>query len=357
MGKIRVPTPEKQTAATMGRDISEYVSGYGESLGKVLGFEKKFRPQFGAQNIADIGQYQRGLQALQGQATATAQQQLQAAQIASLGGMTRQAGLARGLMQAISPGGAALTSQSRQASVAAQKYAEQFKLEAQQARAQYEPSLEKLSTAGMTKLAERAYQEADTLSPEAIRNAQQAAREAGMASGRIGGASTIAAEIMNREAAKAQRRSEAAQFGGLAFQQQATAAEQQRAAQAQGFGQFSSLGQQNLQAQEAARMANQQAFNQQQAFYSQPVLGLLGSTPQNYSAGQQFTQYGMGMLGKSTPGLISPDTGLNLAAAGRKDLLGAQSAQAQANASRSAGISSGIGAAAGGAMVVGAVLI
>jgi hypothetical protein len=54
----------------------------------------------------------------------------------------------------------------------------------------------------------------------------------------------------------------------------------------------------------------------------------------------------MGMLGKSTPQLINPDTGANLAAAYRRDVLGAQSANAQASASRSAGMMS-----AGGAIV------
>jgi hypothetical protein len=53
--------------------------------------------------------------------------------------------------------------------------------------------------------------------------------------------------------------------------------------------------------------------------------------------------------------MINPDTGANLAAAYRRDVLGAQSAQAQANASRSAGMMSGIGAIGGAA--VGAALI
>ena len=343
MGSTSVPAPEEQTSETMARDISAFVKGYGQSLPQVLYFEKKFRPEFADLNIADIKRYQTGLQALQNKAAIESQRQLQYAKKTEIAGMTAQAGAARYLMKSASPEGAALVGQSQKAAEAAQRYAAQFRQEAQQARAQYEPSLEKLSTAGMTKLAERAYQEADTLSPEAIRNAQQAAREAGMASGRIGGTSTIAAEIMNREAAKAQRRSEAAQLGGLAFQQQSAAAEQQRAAQAQGFTQFSSLGQQNIQAQEAARLANQQAFGQAQSFYSSPVLSLLGSVPQNYAVGQQSLGSAMAMLGKSAPGLVSPDTGLNLAAAGRKDLLGAKSAEAQAKASQTAGIASGVG--------------
>ena len=310
----RVPKPKPLTAPSMQQDISSYVGGYGASLPGVLGFEKQYRPEFGALNLADIGQYQRGLQGLQGGATRTAQAQIQAAQEASIGGMTRLSGQARGLMEALSPRGAELTEQSFLASQAAQKYADQFNID----------------VSGMTNLAQKAYQSAESLSPEQIRSAEQTAREAGMMSGRVGGSSTVAAEILNREAAKSQRRSEAAQLGGLAFQQQ------------------SSLGQQKLQAQEAARQAGQQALGQQQSFYTQPIFGLLGSTPQSYAAGQQFTEYGMGMLGKSTPGLINPDVGLNLAAAGRRDLLQSQSAQAQASASRSAGMMGGIGSAIGG---------
>lgn len=310
--KAKAPKPKPITQASMGKEISNYVGGYGEALPSVLALEQKYRPQFGAQNLADIGQYQMGLQALQGQATQTAQQQLQEAQAASIGGMTGLAGSARGMMQAISPEGAGLVGQSVQASQAAQKYADEFNID----------------ISGITNLAQKAYQSAESLSPEQIRSAQQTAREAGMMSGRVGGASTVASEILNREAAKAQRRSEAAQLGGLAFQQQ------------------SSLGQQKLQTQEAARQASQQAFGQQQSFYTQPIFGLLGSTPQSYGAGQQYTQYGMGMLGRSTPGLINPDVGLNLAAAGRRDELAAASANAQASASRSAGMMG-----AGGAII------
>ena len=313
--KAKAPTPAPVTQQSMGQDISNYVGGYGQALPGLLSLEQQYRPQFAALNIAEMNQYQQAAQEAQARATAAAQQQIQAAQEASIGGMTGLAGKARGLMQEISPEGAGLIGQSVQASQAAQRFADQFN-----------PNV-----AGITRLASRAYESAESLSPEAIRNAQQTAREAGMMSGRVGGASTIASEILNREAAKAQRRSEAAQLGGMATQQK-------------------------LQAQESALQASQQAFGQQQSFYTQPIFGLLGSTPQSYSAGQQFTDYGRGMLGRSTPGLINPDVGLNLAAAGRRDLLQSQAANAQASASRSAGMMGGLGAAAGGA-IVGAALI
>ena len=532
--KIDDAQAKKVTRTT--QDISAYTEGYRQALPSVVDIENQYRPQFGAANIADIGQYQQGLQALQGTATGTAQQQLQDAQRASISGMTDLAGGARGLLQTISPEGASLVGQSMAGAQSAQQYANQFGQAAQQAYGQYAPDTSRLTqtvadyspvgmpsqtisqytgpsvpsqnissyspmgtpsqtiiggdkrfgnlspnvqqfqldTSGITGLAQKAYQTADTLSPEQMRAAQQTAREAGMSSGRVGGTGTIAAEILNREAAKAGRRSEAAQLGAQAFQQQssaaqiqqanqqalfaqrqaqvgqrqsqaefnlqrqqaqfgqgaqqtqlgmqqaeqlratqqaqfeqgaqqaqiqmqsaeqqraneqakfsqgtqltqlgmqqaeqaratqqaqfgqqATAMEQQRAAQAQGFNQFSLLGQQQLQAQEAARMANQQAYGQQQSFYTQPAFGLLGSTPQSYTAGQQFTQYGIGLLGQSTPQMINPDTGVNLGAAERQDANNLKMANTQADASKSAGMMGGIGAAAGGA-IVGAALI
>ncbi len=271
--KAKVPTPQEPN---IGQDISKYVSGYGEALPSVLGLEQKYRPQFGELNLADITQYQQGLQALQGGATATAQQQLGAARGAEFAGMTGQAGQVRGLLGAISP------------------------------ESQRMMELQNLQ-------AEQAYASSQGLSPQEQRTATQTARESYGAAGRLGGNLGIVGEAMGRENVLSQKRQEAAGRIG-------------------------------------------QAYGTSQQFYS-PALSLLGGTPTSYGAGQQFTEYGMGMLGSSTPKMINPDTGANLAAGYRKDVLGAQSAQAQANASRSAGISSGVGAAAGGAMVVGAVLI
>jgi len=50
-----------------------------------------------------------------------------------------------------------------------------------------------------------------------MRMAQQQAREAGLARGRLGDTSSIAAEILGREDVLARRRAEAAQMGQLAF--------------------------------------------------------------------------------------------------------------------------------------------
>jgi hypothetical protein len=58
---------------------------------------------------------------------------------------------------------------------------------------------------------------------------------------------------------------------------------------------------------------------------------------------------GLGGMKQGTPGLISPDMGLNLGAAERQNMLAAQSANAQARASYSSGLFGGIGSMVGGA--------
>ena len=161
--------------------------------------------------------------------------------------------------------------------------------------------------------AEQAYAASQGLSPQEERLAKMSARETYGASGRLGGNLGIVGEAMSREGFKVGKRQEAAGRIG-------------------------------------------QAYETSQQFYS-PALGLLAGTPAAYGMGQQFTEYGRGMLGKSTPGLINPDAGLNLAAAGRRDVLQAQSAQASADASRSAGQMSMIGSIGGAAVGIGAALI
>jgi hypothetical protein len=273
--KAKAPTPAPMTAQSMGSDISNYVGGYGQALPSVMGLEQQYRPQFGALNLADIGQYQQGLQALQGTATQTAQGQLQAARGAEFAGMGAQTEQVRGLLGGISP--------------EAKRMMELQNLQAEQAYA---------SSLG--------------LSPQEQRAAQQGARESYGAAGRLGGNLGIVGEALGREDIQRQKRQEASGRIG-------------------------------------------QAYSTSQQFYS-PALGLLGGTPTSYGAGSSFVDAGMGMLGKSTPQLINPDTGLNLAAAYRRDVLGAQSANAQASAARSAGMMGGIGSAVGG-IAVGAALI
>lgn len=164
-----------------------------------------------------------------------------------------------------------------------------------------------------TQAANQAYSMSGTLTGDQLRSSTQQARESAAASGRVGGNADIASQILNREQMLGARRAEAAQAG-------------------------------------------QQAFGMGQSMYQAPLMALLGAPSQAYGAGQQFTQYGMGLLDQSTPKLVNPDTGINLAAAYRKDLLGAQAAQAQANAAKSAGTMGAIGSLGGAAIVGGAMI-
>ena len=270
MGKKKtatVPRPTRTSQSQIGGDIAQYVSGYGEAMPSVLGFEKLYRPQFAELNIAEMNQYQQAAQEAQARATAAAQQQIQAARASEFTSMGDQTAQVRGIIGGISP------------------------------EAKRMMELQNLQ-------AEQAYASSQGLSAQERRLAQQGARESYGAAGRLGGNLGIVGEAMGRENVLTQKRQEAAGRIG-------------------------------------------QAYETSQAFYS-PVLGLLGGTPAAYGAGQQFTQYGIGMLGRSTPGLINPDVGLNLAAAGRRDLLQSQAAQAQASAAQSAGKTSGLGSAIGG---------
>jgi hypothetical protein len=148
-----------------------------------------------------------GLSRMAGEETGQTLTDLRAAELAQ---QTGQTGLTRGLMAALSPEQAAVVQASAQ--------------EAERARA---------SAQGVT--------------PEEQRMYQQTAREAAQASGRLGGNSAIAAEVMGRENVMAAKRAEAAQAG-------------------------------------------QRAYSQAGEFYTNPGLQALRSAPQSYTAG-------MGALG------------------------------------------------------------
>jgi hypothetical protein len=201
-------------------------------------------------------------------ASQEAGQQLGAAREGELGQMAGQAGLARGVMQGLSPEQAA-------------------------------------AVQGFATEAERARASAQGVSPQEQRGYEQQAREGFQASGRLGGNLGIVSEAMGREDVLARKRAQAAQAG-------------------------------------------QQSYAAAQGFYTQPGLSLLSQQPLSYQSGQQMLASGMGQIGQGTPGLINPDTGLNLGAAERQNQLQAQMANAQAQASYSSGLFGGIGSAIGG---------
>jgi hypothetical protein len=159
---------------------------------------------------------------------------------------------------------------------------------------------------GFASEAERARAAAQGVSPQERRAYEQQAREGFQAAGRLGGNLGIVSEAMGREDVLARKRAEAAAAGGRAY--------------------------------EAA-----------QGFYTQPGLALLSQQPLSYQTGQGMLGLGMGGMKQGTPGLINPDMGLNLGAAERQNILQAQAANAQAQASYSSGLFGGLGSALGGA--------
>jgi hypothetical protein len=167
-------------------DLGKYVSGMSAALPQILSQEQKYRPQFQGLNLGDIQSFlsgaggQQGIFGLSNQAAQQAGMGLGEARGAELGQMTGQAGLTRGLMQALSP---------EQAGV----------------------------VQGFDEEAQRAYAASQRISPEEQRGYQQTAREAASAAGRLGGNAAIASEVMGREDVFARKRAEAAQAGQNAY--------------------------------------------------------------------------------------------------------------------------------------------
>jgi hypothetical protein len=161
-------------------DIQKYVSGMSSALPEIFSQEQQFRPQFQGLNLGDIQSFlsgaggQQGIFGLSREASQQAGMGLGEARAAELGQMTGQAGLTRGLMQALSPEQAAVVQ-------------------------------------GFGDEAQRAYAASQRISPQEQRGYQQSAREAASAAGRLGGNAAIASEVMGREDVFARKRAEAAQ--------------------------------------------------------------------------------------------------------------------------------------------------
>lgn len=162
------------------QDLTKMIAAYQEAMPGILSFEQQYRPEFQKLNLADVQQFGLGLMGLAPQFTQGAAQQLGAARATELDQMTGQAGMARGLMETISPEQAAVVSGAQQE-------------------------------------AERAYAAAQGVTPEQQRMYQQTAREGAQAAGRLGGNAAIASEIMGREDIMARKRAEAAQAGERAY--------------------------------------------------------------------------------------------------------------------------------------------
>tara|TARA_R110000868_G_scaffold400444_1_gene674944 strand:+ start:769 stop:1776 length:1008 start_codon:yes stop_codon:yes gene_type:complete len=154
--------------------------------------------------------------------------------------------------------------------------------------------------------ADRATASSMSVSPQEQRMYEQTAREAAQSSGRLGGNAAFASEVMGREDVLARKRAEAAQ-------------------------------------------ARQNSYSLASGFYTQPGLGLLGSTPASYGAGTANAGSALG-LGQSLGPNLDYNLPLNLARerAGALDArnMAQYQADAQAKSSQMGMFGSLIGAAA-----------
>jgi peptidoglycan hydrolase-like protein with peptidoglycan-binding domain len=181
-GSTSVQVPK----ANYSKDIRKLLSAYQATMPDVLSFEQQFRPQFQGLNLGDISAFLQGAGGQQGifglgqQATQRSQEQLAAARQAELQSMQQQAGMARGVSQALSPEQAGVVGAS-------------------------------------TSEAMRARQSSYGLNPQEQREATQAAREAFGARGMLGSNASVAGEVLNREQSLFRKRQEAAQAEQQAF--------------------------------------------------------------------------------------------------------------------------------------------
>jgi hypothetical protein len=165
-----------------------------------------------------------------------------------------------------------------------------------------------------TRLADLAAQQAETLfaegegelSPERRRMAEQAARAGSLSRGRIGDQSSVAAELLGREQVRSGLRAEARQAGASAF------------------GQTRQVG-------------------------ADPSQFLFGRPSQFTAMGSGLYGQASGLAGQqSGPQLFDPNVGINMAMQRQSNQFGLLGAQAQADATRSAGLMQAVGAIGGG---------
>lgn len=236
------------TAEDLTSDIGKGLQAYTKTMPGILSFEQQYRPQYAALNISEVGQYGTGYAGLGGVLGMEGVSQTQQARMGELFGQGQLAMGARGVMQTLSPEQAALVEQA-------------------------------------TQRAERAYAGSQYLTPEESRQATQAAREASASRGMLGSQGSIASEILQREAYKQSKRSEADQ-------------------------------------------ARSSAFNLANQFYSTPGMSLISQSPLGLQLGKSYLSQAQSSLGSSTPQLFNADTFLNIGAAERGNVLSARTATA-----------------------------
>ena len=238
-----------------GKDLLKYLKGLSTALPQLSDLEGQYRPRFGELNLGDVSTSlfgtngQTGLLGMGSQANAASQQQIDAARRAELTGATGRTGDVLGLLGMIDPASQRIAGQA--ATMADQRFAS-----------------------------------AQGLNMQENRMAQQTAREAFGARGRLNDNSSVAAEVLGREEVLAAKRAEAMQTG-----------------------------------QQASQM-NQQFTN--------PALGILMGTPASAALGQDYLNAGRQAIGAATPQMIDTGAGINLGQQQASNLSSWQQNQASA---------------------------
>jgi hypothetical protein len=182
-GSSKAPTPPQ---TNYGNDIMSFVGGLQRGMPTVFNLEQSYRPQWTGLNLQDVNSMlggmngQAGLYGMQQQATDASLGMLGSSRTAELGQMTGQAGLARGLVQVVSPEQAA-------------------------------------QVAAATQEAQRATTSAAGLTPEERRTAEQGARQAFAARGMLNSNASVLGEAMGREQMLSAKRAEATAARGMAY--------------------------------------------------------------------------------------------------------------------------------------------
>ena len=180
-----VPKPKDPLNLAKGQS-QKLLGYYGSQVPEWLKLQEQLGPQIMGQMFGQVGQFlggvegQPGFQALQRTTAQETGQTLGQLRAEELGQMTGQTGLARGLMEAMSPEQAAVVQ-------------------------------------GFASEAERSRAAAQGVTPQEQRGYEQQSREGFQAAGRLGGNRSIVSEAMGREDVMARKRAEAAQAGGRAY--------------------------------------------------------------------------------------------------------------------------------------------
>lgn len=293
MGKAKAPKapPPVDASKAMGEYL--FGKGFGNYQGitdpalqqRLLQAEQTYRPQYAALELADINAYLLGTNGQKGVLDLTAE----ATRRSSALDREAQALQRQQEIDILSKYGAQTTEAMRAADPYSQAIAE--------AQQQYATDL---------------YRKAGTLGFEDQRAADQMARQQGLAAGRIGDSSTIAAQALNRQNAIAQRSQMAQQAGAQAFQ-----------------------------------------FNR--ALSGDIANILIGRPSTAYAMGSQSFGQGANIAAQPTgPQLFDPNAGINLALQNSSNLGNYRAAIFGAKAGREGaimgGLMSGLGSIAGGAI-------